>query len=327
MVTSHSVALTMLTASTLYHFRVKSKDANGTLSVSGDYTFTTAASGSGYTLTATPSSVALGGTLTVSWTAPSGSATNDWVGLFQVGAANSTYIWYQFTNGTTNGTANVPAPTQSGQYEFRYLLQNGYTDVARSNTVSVTGGGYTLTAAPGSLNPGGALSVSWTAPSGRPTNDWIGLFQVGAASSSYVWYQYTNGATSGTFNLTAPSTLAQYEFRYLLQNGYNLATTSNAITVNLNGNYTLTPTPATVSAGATMTITWTAPSGRPSNDWIGLFQVGAANTTYVWYQFTGGATSGSFNLSAPTQTGQYEFRYLLQNGYTDIARSPTVTVQ
>src|SRR5206468_7054954 len=41
--TSHSVGLSGLTASTLYHYRVKSKDAAGNLAVSADFTFTTSA--------------------------------------------------------------------------------------------------------------------------------------------------------------------------------------------------------------------------------------------------------------------------------------------
>ena len=42
-VTSHSVTLNNLSATTTYHFRVKSTDAAGNLATSGDYTFTTAA--------------------------------------------------------------------------------------------------------------------------------------------------------------------------------------------------------------------------------------------------------------------------------------------
>jgi hypothetical protein len=42
MVTSHSQALSGLSASKLYHYRVKSKDAAGNLAISGDYAFTTA---------------------------------------------------------------------------------------------------------------------------------------------------------------------------------------------------------------------------------------------------------------------------------------------
>ncbi|HEY3061387.1 MAG TPA: PQQ-dependent sugar dehydrogenase, partial [Chloroflexota bacterium] len=42
-VTSHSVALSGLQASTLYHYRVRSRDGSGNLATSGDFTFTTAA--------------------------------------------------------------------------------------------------------------------------------------------------------------------------------------------------------------------------------------------------------------------------------------------
>src|SRR5690348_12011427 len=44
LVTSHSVALSGLTASTQYHYRVKSADGSGNQATSGDFTFTTTAS-------------------------------------------------------------------------------------------------------------------------------------------------------------------------------------------------------------------------------------------------------------------------------------------
>src|SRR5207247_4013274 len=43
LVTSHSVGLSGLSASTVYHYRVKSRDAAGNLATSADVTFTTAA--------------------------------------------------------------------------------------------------------------------------------------------------------------------------------------------------------------------------------------------------------------------------------------------
>ena len=48
LVTSHSVGLSGLSASTLYHYRVKSRDAAGNLAVSADQTFTTSAGRSPY---------------------------------------------------------------------------------------------------------------------------------------------------------------------------------------------------------------------------------------------------------------------------------------
>jgi len=74
---------------------------------------------------------------------------------------------------------------------------------------------YTLTPSSNTVAPGGQLSVSWTASSGG-TEDWIGLFSVGPGPCHYGlnWSKYTNGATSGTFTLTAPTQVGQYEFRY-----------------------------------------------------------------------------------------------------------------
>src|SRR5207249_5335859 len=43
LVTSHSIGLSGLSASTMYHYRVKSRDAAGNLATSADVTFTTAA--------------------------------------------------------------------------------------------------------------------------------------------------------------------------------------------------------------------------------------------------------------------------------------------
>jgi hypothetical protein len=43
LVTAHSMSLSGLTGSTLYHYRVRSRDASGNLALSGDFTFTTAA--------------------------------------------------------------------------------------------------------------------------------------------------------------------------------------------------------------------------------------------------------------------------------------------
>jgi len=47
LVTSHSVSLSGLSASTLYHYRVKSRDAAANSAVSSDYNFTTSAAGGG----------------------------------------------------------------------------------------------------------------------------------------------------------------------------------------------------------------------------------------------------------------------------------------
>jgi hypothetical protein len=110
----------------------------------------------------------------------------------------------------------------------------GTVDVVVTNPDGQSGtltGGYTfevvsVTASPSLVTPGGQLTVSWVAPSGRSCNgggDWIAIFKVGdpditgaANSHSDLWFVHLCGATSGTETLSAPTEPGQYEFRYMV---------------------------------------------------------------------------------------------------------------
>jgi len=80
-----------------------------------------------------------GGTLNVSWVAPGRSnpgINGDWIGLFRVGDPNTVDIGHQATTGAS-GTLTFIMPTQAGDYEFRYLVDDGFIDVARSKVITV----------------------------------------------------------------------------------------------------------------------------------------------------------------------------------------------
>ena len=54
----------------------------------------------------------------------------------------------------------------------------------------------------------------------------------------------------------------------------------------------------------------------------------APNSSYVTFTYVGtGVTTRTWTVTAPTTPGTYEFRLFLNNGYTRVATSPTVTVQ
>jgi hypothetical protein len=84
--------------------------------------------------------------------------------------------------------------------------------------------------------------------------------------------------------------------------------------------------PASSPAGSQIIANWNAPGGRPVDDWIGLFRVGTLNSTFISKQYTGGLTSGSLNFILPSQSGTYEFRYLLNDGFSSVAVSNPITV-
>jgi subtilisin family serine protease len=374
-----------------------------------------------YTLSASPTSVSPGGTISVAWTAPAGHSPYDWIALYPTGSPNNAYVWWQYATTATSGNFAVTAPTTTGSYEFRYLLNNGYTDAARSGTVLVTGpvgpvisgvsatlitassatiswntdvvsdsqvdygtilpyalssplnstpviahnvalsglspsttyhyrvksrnsagalttsgdftfttaagaATYSLSATPASVTAGAPVTVSWTAPAGSSLYDWIALYPTGSPNNAFVTWQYTGGATSGSFVVSAPTNSGTYEFRYLLNNGYTDVVRSNIVTVG-SSSYTVTATPGVLPHGATITVNWTAPSGHSVYDWIGLYLTGTANTQYVWWSYTSGGLSGTLLVTAPATAGNYEFRYLLNNGFTDAAKSNPVTVQ
>ena len=265
----------------------------------------------------------------VNWSAPGGRSTTDWVGLYRVGADDRNWLQYRYTNGSRQGSWSVRT-LEPGEYEFRYFLNDGFTKVAAGPKVTVNPLNVTLAASPSTATAGATTFVlDWTAPAGRPAADWIALYKVGEPNSAYGWWAYTNGATTGRFTALAPAEAGEYEFRYLLRNGYDSVAASNRVTVNtLNpADFTLTANPSTVTPGGPLSVTFTAPPGRHALDWISLYKVGDPNRSYGWWQYTGGAESGTFNLTAPLEAGQYEFRYLLENQYTSIKTSNTVTVE
>jgi hypothetical protein len=199
-------------------------------------------------LTASPGVVTAGGQLTLNWVGPSGRGCiggGDWIAIFRVGdpditgAANGhSDLWFVHLCGATSGTSTLSAPTQPSQYEFRFMV--GDTAVARSSPVTVTAsspspspsGVYTVTAGPSTVGPGGQLSVSWTTSNGGH-NDWIVLLKKGDPNAGYRWWTgWTEGAPSGIFTLNAPALAGQYEFRYLLDDGYDDAAVSSLVTVS-----------------------------------------------------------------------------------------------
>ena len=90
----------------------------------------------------------------------------------------------------------------------------------------------------------------------------------------------------------------------------------------------LTVSSTLVRPGGQLSVSWVAPGNRSSADWVALFKVGDPSTSYEEgrWEYTKGAVSGTFTLNAPP-SGEYEFRYLLDDDYTDVARIGPITVR
>ena len=69
---------------------------------------------------------------------------NDWVGLYQTGAADSSFLNWFYLNGSktppasglTSATVPVPMPGSPGTYEFRFFSSNIFARLAGSPMVT-----------------------------------------------------------------------------------------------------------------------------------------------------------------------------------------------
>ena len=156
-----------------------------------------------------------------------------------------TYTWSKLSgpgtvsfspNGTPNGDVSTTSFTLPGSYVLRVAISDGAASISSDVSVSVLADVATssmLTASPTAIEVGESITLTWSVPSSRAgrSTDWIGLFRVGAPNTSFDsqrWI-YTKGQTSGSYAVPAPAAAGDYEFRYLLDNGYSSFAASNRL--------------------------------------------------------------------------------------------------
>jgi Ca-activated chloride channel homolog len=189
------------------------------------------------TLVASPAYVEPGGEITVTCTVASGAPqARQWIGMYAPEAAVTSYSQYQMVRATAISYV-FKAPKNPGDVEFRYILEDDRTAVATSNPVRVHGAPparpqIDLQAGSTVVRCGGEATVRWSVYSGQRTGqDWIGFFAPGAKNEHFLGWKYVPDADQGFLTLQAPEEPGTYEFRYLLDNGYEAAAVSVRITV------------------------------------------------------------------------------------------------
>nr|QNO55502.1 hypothetical protein BHOFGHMF_00019 [Methanosarcinales archaeon ANME-1 ERB7] len=97
-------------------------------------------SGSSVDISAYPSIVNPGDEITVTFSGAPGFEL-DWIAMYKVGDPNEEeYDRGYYLAGEKKRTLSFTAPDEPGEYEFRLFEDDGYTDIARSNVVTVQAG-------------------------------------------------------------------------------------------------------------------------------------------------------------------------------------------
>ena len=186
-----------------------------------------------------------------------------------------------------------------------------------------------------------ALTLTAVSPSRGLSADEIAISGTGfgAGAGTTVTFDGVPAKLKRVASITATTTTIIVTTPFHAAGLVDVALTTTAGTVTLRDAFTyevvsLTATPTRVQAGGALTMSWEAPSGRGCNgggDWIAIYKIGAPDFTGasnghsdLWYTHVCGAITGTSTLNAPTEPGEYEFRYLV--GDTSVARSNPVAV-
>jgi len=304
------------------------------------------------TLSASPGSIAVGGTLTATWSGIAAPTPMDWIGFYVPGAPEASYFDWIFVScskvpsvALAAGSCSFTVPNvPPGTYELRLFANNSATLLATSNSITVTGtvAGTTLAASPASVSAGSTLTATWSGIQTPSTLDWIGFYAVGdAPNANPIDWMFTNCSktqnlvgSSGTCPLTIPNASpGNYELR--LYSGFNLLATSNSITVTGTvAGTTLAASPASISAGNTLTATWSGIPAPTPMDWIGLYVPGAPEASYFDWIFVSCSKVASVALAAGScpftipnvPPGTYELRMYANNSASLLGISSAFTI-
>jgi hypothetical protein len=247
------------------------------------------------------------------------------------GSSNTAVTWTMNPSlGSLSASGNYTAPASITSQQTVQIRATSVADPTKSAVATVTlvpivssppPTGYSVSFRKVSST---LLSVSWTAPAGHSQYDSVSLTGDDSVQWWYLWQQETGPATSGSFTLPMPTVPGLWQFRYNA-NSKILAVSSN-LPVGVS-QFSVSANATSVSPQGMLTVSWTAPAGRPQTwaDTVGLYLVGSTLDQPVAFQYTMGATQGTFTMPAPGKAGVYELRYVTE--YVMTARSAPVTVQ
>ena len=306
LVTSHSVTLTGLTASTTYDYAAMSANSGGTLATSANFTFTTGASGGGGAITVT-------GNTCASWSYSNSTACTWTPGAPSVGNSIHCFVFNFSTTSalalTDNAGVGVPNTyTQNGSTYFG-TASGGY--YALFDDLAVTNGSLTTTTA--NLTGSGSffgLSCYETAGGSEVVDGAVGT---GSAP---------NGSVSSTINPTGTADLASCG-----------VSSSNSITPG-SGYTTIAPEPSSpttsmykiLSASGSQTATATIAS---ETDMIcGTYSLSSGGTNVISSVTSSGVTSSGATITWTTSeasTSQVEYGTTTSYGTESSLNSSLVT--
>ncbi|MEQ9039417.1 MAG: VWA domain-containing protein [Silicimonas sp.] len=249
-------------------------------------------------------SAAVGSDLEVSWEGP--DYQNDYIAISVPGEDG--YEAYTYTR--AGSPLDLRLPTEPGEYELRYVMSQDRTVLATA-PITLAAIGAELVA-PAEATAGSDIEVSWTGPDYQ--NDYIAVAEPG--EDGYVNYTYTRAGSP--LDLTMPTEPGEYELRYHVGQDRAVLATLPIVVTDVGA---ALEAPESAVAGSDIEVAWTGPDYQ--NDYIAVAEPGEDG--YVNYTYT--RAGAPLDLTMPTEPGEYELRYVVNQDRKVLATRPIAVTE
>lgn len=263
-----------------------------------------------YRLTA-PESVPSGGLISVKW--EGAGARSDHLTLVPKGSPEGTINHGMVMQVIEANPLQLKAPIQQGEYELRYISGDLNWKTQTSTVLKVTAPEITLTH-PATVMAGSVLKVKYLGPNN--SGDFVTLVPEGSPDGTYLDMTWT--ADGNPALVPTPELPGSYEVRYMNREGFIVLHSQKVTLSEPKANLQV---PAVGKAGSAIRFLWSGPGGP--KDQIVLARQGSEPTEWLESYALGQALQ--LDIRLPGEAGNYELRYLTQNGV--VLASAAIKVQ
>jgi phosphodiesterase/alkaline phosphatase D-like protein len=301
LVTSHSASLSGLQAATLYHYRVKSRDAAGNLATSADFTFTTAGDTTAPTISGVgASSITVSGA-TISWSTNEASDSQVDYGTTR-GYGSSTTLVSTLVSGHSVSLSGLQGATL---YHYRVKSRNAAGNLATSADFTFTttddSGPFSISGLGASSITVSGATISWT--TNRPSDSQVeyGTTMTYGSSTTLI----SARVTSHSVSLSGLQAATLYHYR--VKSGdveANLAVSSDRTFVTADASDTIFTEISLSNLGNnSVTINW-----RTSKETTGSIEYGPETVSDYAVSDLNMAANHATQLSGLFPSTRYQYR-------------------
>lgn len=265
-----------------------------------------------------PGEATAGGVLEFTARGPAGEY--DWIGFAAVGSPSSAYLnGHYLRPNSTEFTAQLAVPGTTGDYELRYVLNEGARILVAVPIKVVEA--QTFVQGPEQVMAGDLVEIHARGPAGD--RHWIGFAPAGSEPGAYLAnsYERPQGEES-RITVQAPRDPGAYELRYILNESETIAASRPIQVVAATASLQVAPQLMRYSE---VEIGFTGPRG--GSHWIGFVPRGGAIDAYTSWSYV--PQSSPLKMYTPNEEGAFDLVYVFvgaESGDRELARVPVELV-